>query len=466
MIGTTNARDKITYQLSIKLSKKLSNTDFVIKIYSFVNGKETLYLDPDEYTDEKNHKIVLQSVPSGNYLIEYYLFETIGQPATLKKQKLISLNKDTEISFISAYLPSFTSNKLVELPYKDDMITQITEEDPEDWIITLKESQTLTFTDLHGTETIDVFVVGGGGAGGPAYGKTVNNSWYSSGGGGGGGGQIAEEYNIPIQAGIPYKIIVGAGGQVTSTRVDSTSAIGPNGEDSSAFGITAKGGNGGHSGMGNSAQNHGGVGGVGQTDLYVPTIGYGGRGCALLNADYATKNDPRYEVPENSGISYNDHGYTPFIGGYWANGSPSVYFGRGGGGGDGFNGNAMVEGVGPNEWSAIEIIDSNKYYPGCERAEFLYGTYFEDYVQSFTGDLFPKHLWGHGATYVSSYSDYMDTKTINAKYYTTAGRGAPNTGSGGGGGASFGNSTTFLPGDGGSGIVIIRNHRTRPQKKN
>lgn len=68
------------------------------------------------------------------------------------------------------------------------MITQITEEDPEDWIITLKESQTLTFTDLHGTEAIDIFVVGGGGAGGPAYGKKIGNLWYSSGGGGGGGG--------------------------------------------------------------------------------------------------------------------------------------------------------------------------------------------------------------------------------------------------------------------------------------
>lgn len=474
-LGTTNAKSTAgKYKLTIKLSKKQLQETFLIRIYKLSSLNQRLVTDSDD------EAIMEWTLPQGNYLIKYL------ESGTLKKQKLISLNGDTIVSLMDSYLPEYTSNKFMLDPYDDTFSAQLTDEAPEDWNIVFTESQTITFTDLHGTKAIDVFVVGGGGAGGPSYGKTVNNSWYSSGGGGGGGGQIVEEYNVPIQANIPYKIIIGAGGQVTSIGINSTSATGPNGKDSSAFGVTAKGGNGGHSASSVSVSDGGGFGGLGQLKIENRFYGSGGKGCALLNADMAVKTDSRYikiyadeDKTEIESVETKDGGFIPFRD---HRGTSIEYkgpfFAQGGGGGDGYNDNVIPNNSQIMGWSAIEIIrdkyttdsegnfiikDDYVTLNGCEREEFLYGIWPKK-NSSFSGSPIKKCFQGYGATYESDYDHYMNSKVLfegtnKEATYTTAGFGAPNTGNGGGGGFCFASDSVFLPGDGGSGIVIIRNHR-------
>jgi hypothetical protein len=73
--------------------------------------------------------------------------------------------------------------------------------------------------------TIDLFLVGGGGGGGlcsPTDGKP--------GGGGGGGGGVVYQTSVSVQAGT-YDITIGSGG-----------AVGENGGNTTAFGLTAYGG--------------------------------------------------------------------------------------------------------------------------------------------------------------------------------------------------------------------------------
>ena len=93
----------------------------------------------------------------------------------------------------------------------------------------------------------DVLVVGGGGGGGE-LGSVVDNQGIKVAGGGGAGGLVYYE-SLPIPAGT-YSVTVGAGG-----------AIGANGGDSSAFGITAYGG--GYGALGGSGDRKGGDGASG-----------------------------------------------------------------------------------------------------------------------------------------------------------------------------------------------------------
>ena len=145
--------------------------------------------------------------------------------------------------------------------------------------------------------TIDLFLVGGGGGGGlcsPTDGKT--------GGGGGGGGGVVYQKSISVQVGT-YAITIGSGG-----------AVGENGGNTTAFGLTAYGGGaggqyGGHDGKG-------GASGGGSTYKYEVN-------------DHAELNKPRaggqalYSEQNNSGSS-----------GGWA----KHVYGAGGGGGAGGEG--------------------------------------------------------------------------------------------------------------------------------
>lgn len=440
-LGTTNAKNTAgKYKLTIKLSKKQLQKTFLIRIYKLSNLNQRLVTDSDD------EAIMEWILPQGNYLIKYL------ESGTLKKQKLISLNGDTIVSLMDSYLPEYTSNKFMLDPYDDTFSTQLTNEAPEDWNIVFTESQTITFTDLHGTKAIDVFVVGGGGAGGQSYGKAGSNVWYSSGGGGGGGGECVNAYNIPIQTNTPYKIIVGAGGKVTSISISSTSQTGANGEDSSAFGITAKGGNGGHSGTTINSIAGGGGGGLAQTqkldsDGNTYYVGNGGRGCGLLGADYSSNEDLRY----TNGVRKDD-----IIKPFNSTVSNASCFGQGGGGGDGYQSKITINGYTSQERSAIEIIENpGETYSGCTKMLFFTGI---DSVINYDGIIPDKYL-GTGGTYVTKYA--LNSKTINNQEYQTACPGAPNSGNGGGGGFSYTSSiaNAVLPGDGGSGVVIIRNHR-------
>ena len=90
------------------------------------------------------------------------------------------------------------------------------------------------FTPLKGM-LADLFLVGGGGGG--CY---VNDQY---GAGGGGGGYTITQKSINLSANTEYQIIVGAGGTAKSDT-STTNTNGGDGGDTSAFGITAKGGKG------------------------------------------------------------------------------------------------------------------------------------------------------------------------------------------------------------------------------
>jgi hypothetical protein len=109
-------------------------------------------------------------------------------------------------------------------------ISHATDETRAYYIFETDEASGLTNTtydiEFFGNTTIDVLIVGGGGGGG-----------WSIGGGGGGGGVIYCE-NMEVVTGT-YQVVVGKGGIETGTSEQSK------GNDSSVFGLTAKGGGGG-----------------------------------------------------------------------------------------------------------------------------------------------------------------------------------------------------------------------------
>jgi hypothetical protein len=109
-------------------------------------------------------------------------------------------------------------------------ISHATDETRAYYIFETDEASGLTNTtfdiEFFGNTTIDVLIVGGGGGGG-----------WSIGGGGGGGGVIYCQ-NMEVGTGT-YQVVVGKGGIETGTSEQRK------GNDSSVFGLTAKGGGGG-----------------------------------------------------------------------------------------------------------------------------------------------------------------------------------------------------------------------------
>lgn len=98
------------------------------------------------------------------------------------------------------------------------------------FVIRFKTSGTLTITDAGNAASLDVFLVGGGGG---AYGDVGGNDY-----GGGGGGYTKTTKKIELKSNTAYQVIVGAGGAGNSYDVLRSSK----GGDSSAFGVTANGG--------------------------------------------------------------------------------------------------------------------------------------------------------------------------------------------------------------------------------
>lgn len=113
-------------------------------------------------------------------------------------------------------------------------------------------SETWNVPSQHQGKTVDVFVVGGGGGGGTAdSAANFNQNDYNYSGGGGGGGQVRVWIDQVTLSSESYPITVGTGGGPDS-----------NGSSSSAFGLTAPGGNcGGSFGEGGDGGSGGGCGG-------------------------------------------------------------------------------------------------------------------------------------------------------------------------------------------------------------
>ena len=241
-------------------------------------------------------------------------------------------------------------------------------------------------TDFVANETIscDILVVAGGGAGGGIF--------YGNGGGGAGGMLVASSHSLSSDA---YTIVVGDGGDPTVGG-----GVGEDGENSTAFGMTAigggggaryndgndggSGGGGGWGGDGGSAtqgdslgaSGFGNVGGVGQNAATGECSGggggagaaggngdaqdYGGAGGAGKTNNYRTGSNATYAGGGGGGINNPGTGGTGGSGGggvgashsYQAGGNGTDNTGSGGGGGGG----APSGGAGGSGGSGIVVI--------------------------------------------------------------------------------------------------------------
>jgi hypothetical protein len=245
-----------------------------------------------------------------------------------------------------------------------------------------------TFTVTRSGE-IEYLIVAGGGSGGSRHA-----------GGGGAGGLLTGFTTVTPQS---YTITVGAGGVALFNPGTTTGFNGVNGDNSSAFGLTAVGGGGG--GIGAVAPGGGSGGGGGENTGKLGGAGIAGQG--------------------NAG----------------GNGNTSNTWGGGGGGGG-------AGSAGQNAQVRNSVSGGNG---GQGITSFIFGV-----PRFFAGG-------GGGACYGNSTS--LDPLVKNHGVGGVGGGGpggtalgfpgSPNTGGGGGGGSSNGDATG-KGGDGGSGIVVIR----------
>lgn len=287
---------------------------------------------------------------------------------------------------------ALTYNKIPALTYTgqykivDDSGTEITSTTSNNWNIRLLTSGTLTFTDLRGTTSIDVFLVGGGGGGAGigAYPYSNQGSWsgyYFYGNGGGGAGHTKTVKSIAADINTAYAVTIGSGG--------AAGAAGKNGSDggasSIAIGTTTYSAAGGKAADGRDGGNGGSGGGAGALSSQTESPYCGGAG-GTDGGDGVTPTVPTYCQGSSIGSGGTGQGTTTRAFGD-ING---VLYATGGGGAGGFHTSSGV----------------------------------------------------HGTT-------------------GAGGGNNPNTGDGGIGG---GNNATYAgyqaPTAGGSGVIIIRNHRT------
>lgn len=254
---------------------------------------------------------------------------------------------------------------------------------------------TSTFSVTKGGE-VEYLIVAGGGAGG---GVAPQGGYHSGGGGGGAGGLLTGFATVTTQ---DYTITVGAGG--TAASYNNT-----NGENSSAFGLTAIGGGRGYFGGISQAGSDGGSGGGAGRDNQTFGTGTAGQG-----------NDGGADGLTNSGA---------------------------GGGGAGSAGEVSIgpsstdsQAVGGNGGQGIlsNITGNNTFYAGG-------GAGGNGRLNS-TTRIGIGGLGGGG-----------DGKGFAGGQFGNPG--APNTGGGGGGGPAYETAVGVEGSAGGSGIVIVRYRR-------
>lgn len=253
---------------------------------------------------------------------------------------------------------------------------------------------------VDGSGMVDIFCVGGGGGGGT----------YAGGGGGGGG--VVSTQSVKVVAGY-YGISVGKGGKGSSEY----ERAGENGDDSTAFGVVARGGGGGGSRNNAAAQIGGSGGGAGATwylnDKLIPGAA-GTEGQGYAGGGSATSKNHLYYAFGGGG------------GGAGGSGQAAEYEARAGNGG---------EGVRCAIWNSDRVFGSGGGGGSGHSSANTAG-------KGGTGA-------GDGANWASSV----------AKPGTD---GLDGWGGGGGGGGRFSESSKGNGGNGGCGIVIVR---YRPAKK-
>lgn len=245
-------------------------------------------------------------------------------------------------------IPAFTYTGQYKIV--DDSGNEITSTTTNNWNIRLLTSGTLTFTDLRGTTSIDVFLVGGGG-GSPS--KTTPTDYGTVHSGGGGGGYTKTQKAVSVSENSAISVSIGAGGGAGSSG--GTTTVKVNGSTYSASGGAAGGapwfngnntvcGAGGSGGSGGGSASSGGfAGGSGGSD--------GGNGSSGRSNVFQTgsvgsgQGTTTRAFGESSGELYSyggsgGGGSVPVVGTLAAN----TGHGGQGSGGSGYSGIAIVRG--------------------------------------------------------------------------------------------------------------------------
>ncbi len=173
---------------------------------------------------------------------------------------------------------SLSYNKIPAFSYTgeckvvDDSGNEISSTTTNNWNIRLLTSGTLTFTDLRGTTSIDLFLVGGGGG---SSSRTESGDYGTIHTGGGGGGYTKTQKSVAVSANTAITVNIGAGGTggwdptaggTTSVTVSGStySASGGNTGNKGYFDTVAHAGGGGNGGSGGGGGSIGGwAGGTG-----------------------------------------------------------------------------------------------------------------------------------------------------------------------------------------------------------
>lgn len=245
-------------------------------------------------------------------------------------------------------IPAFTYTGQYKIV--DDSGNEITSTTTNNWNIRLLTSGTLTFTDLRGTSSIDVFLVGGGAG---SNSKTTSTDYGTVHSGGGGGGYTKTQKSVSVSENSAISVSIGAGGGAGSSGGTTTVTV--NGSTYSASGGAAGGapwwngsntvcGDGGSGGSGGGAASSGGFaggsggsdggnGGAGRSNVF-PT-GSVGRGQGTTTRAFGESSGELYSYGGSGG-----GGSVPVVGTLAAN----TGHGGQGSGGSGYSGIAIVRG--------------------------------------------------------------------------------------------------------------------------
>ena len=245
-------------------------------------------------------------------------------------------------------IPAFTYTGQYKIV--DDSGNEITSTTTNNWNIRLLTSGTLTFTDLRGTSSIDVFLVGGGAG---SNSKTVSTDYGTVHSGGGGGGYTKTIKSVSVSENSAISVSIGAGGGAGSSG--GTTTVKVNGSSYSASGGAAGGapywngsntvcGAGGSGGSGGGAASSGGfAGGSGGSN---GGNGSGGRSNVFPTSSAGSgQGTTTRAFGESSGELYSyggsgGGGSAPVVGTLAAN----TGHGGQGSGGSGYSGIAIIRG--------------------------------------------------------------------------------------------------------------------------
>lgn len=184
---------------------------------------------------------------------------------------ITATGQNKSVSLAYNKIPAFTYTGQYKIV--DDSGNEITSTTSNNWNIWLLTSGTLTFTDLRGTSSIDLFLVGGGG-GSPS--KTTPTDYGTVHSGGAGGGYTKTQKGVAVSENAAIDVSIGAGGDAGSSG--GTTTVKVNGSSYSASGGSAGGapwfngsntvcGSGGSGGSGGGSASSGGfAGGSGGSD--------------------------------------------------------------------------------------------------------------------------------------------------------------------------------------------------------